>query len=99
MLNQLPPTLLTVLDSRWLGMISLLGKSVLSADAWRDPLSVGSHSQPFAFIKWQLCIPGELPELRRGGADLQAEPDPSIHASPPALAAPASPLRGHKSQL
>lgn len=72
----------------------------LCGEAWLDLLSVRAFpTQPLALINWELPFAGELPELRCGGADLQAEPDPSIHTSPPALPAPASSLRGHKPQL
>ena len=45
---------------------------------------------------WLLYFQGELPELRRGGADLQAEPHPPPHPPPAALPTPAPALRGHQ---
>lgn len=45
------------------------------------------HVAPAGFLEWLLSVLGELPELRRGGADLQAEPHPSPHPPPPPLPA------------
>lgn len=57
------------------------------------------HAASAGFLEWLLSFLGELPELGRGGADLQAEPHPSPHPPPPPLPASAPAIRRHKPQL
>ena len=58
----------------------------------------GAYNKLVGVLSWPHSSQGELPELGRGGADIQAEPHPEAHPPPAALTTPAPALRRHQPQ-